>query len=821
ADELGLDPSADATSLYEQLLRGPASSSAVRRPGTGLPPLVGREPELAELLRVGRDHQIAVVPARSGWGKSRLLDELCQRADRPVLFARALVSERDEPWSLVRGLLDTAPVSELDLPAVVGPPTLAALSPLLPGVDAPASSADARSRRALIRQGILRVVQATAPSLVVLDDLQWADSSSLSALAQIVGRSADVALVAAYRPDEVAEGSPVARFVDLLAETRPLEVVLPALGSDALQQLVERPSVAAALAEHTDGSPFAVLQTARTLEREGLLRRAASGGWDAVAEHAPDRVREVAHAGQRDAVWRQFERLPPSAQELAALLAVVGRPVPVRLIAFALGLETDGAMRELQELARGHLVRHDAAGFRADHDLVGETIRDRLDPVTAAQLHQRVADALTATDGPMDEIARHLAAAGDTAAATSAYVAAASARLERHANREAAQLAAEGLALDPAPPERSLLLEVRAETLFRHADLDAARGDLRAALLLTTERTPRSRLLTRLAELTAGAVDVLEATELAELAVAEAGEDLPARGRALYVRALMARNRLFSAAHQLPEDQRASVEAQFDEALEIFTEIGDAGGIADILDARAMNTFGFGDITGGIAELGRVARLFADSGNLLRVVMPRSTRGHGLMMAGRETGGLAETSAAVELARSLGYGEGEAYALWHHSEVLASCGRLEDALATADAGLALARRLEHRGFIAITGCAQGFVRAAAGDLAGAAAAFEESLAMIQEENRIFAGWAHSRLAQTYLRQARVEEAAVQVEAALDTRIGLQLYEARLARCELAVVRGDADRAALIEDARRRAVEGGHFASAQRLDQLAE
>ncbi|MFL6023884.1 MAG: BTAD domain-containing putative transcriptional regulator, partial [Marmoricola sp.] len=136
ADELGLDPSADATSLYEQLLRGPASSSAVRRPGTGLPPLVGREPELAELLGVGRDHQIAVVPARSGWGKSRLLDELCQRADRPVLFARALVSERDEPWSLVRGLLDTAPVSELDLPAVVGPPTLAALSPLLPGVDA-------------------------------------------------------------------------------------------------------------------------------------------------------------------------------------------------------------------------------------------------------------------------------------------------------------------------------------------------------------------------------------------------------------------------------------------------------------------------------------------------------------------------------------------------------------------------------------------------------------------------------------------------------------------------------------------------------------
>lgn len=821
ADELGLDPSAEATSVYERLLHGTASTHAPQRQRVGLPPLVGRERELAELRGVGSDHRIAVIPARSGWGKSRLLEELCQRTDRRVLFARALVSERDEPWSLARGLLDTPPVAELDLPALLSAPTLAALSDLLPDVDAPTSVADPRSRRALIQQSILRVVETTAPSLVVLDDLQWADSSSLGALAQLVARGSDVALVVAYRPEEVVAGSPVARFVAVLGETHPLEVALPPLGAEALQQLVERPQVAAALAEYTDGSPFAVLQTARTLEREGLLRRGASGGWDAMAEDVHERVREVAHAGQRDTVWRQFERLPPRAQELAALLALVGRPVPVRLVAVALGLEVDEAMRVLRELARGHLVRHDAAGFRADHDLVGETIRDRLDPVMGAQLHQRIADALTATDGPVDEIARHLASAGDAAAATSAYVTAATSRLERYADREAEQLAAEGLALDPAPEERAVLLEVRAETRFRHADLEAARTDLRTALRLTTERTARSRLLTRVAELTAGAVDILEASELAELAVAEAGDDLPARGRALYVRALIARNRLFSVDHHLVEDQRQAIEAQFDEALEIFTEVGDAAGMADIIDARAMNRFGYGDITGGIAQFDRVARLFTDSGNLLRVVMPRSTRGHGLMMARRPQEGLEETAAALELARSLGYGEGEAFVLWHHAELLASCGRPEDALAAADAGLALARRIDHRGYIAINVCAQGVARAALGDLTGAAAAFEETLVMTHDQNLMFAGWAHSRLAQTRLLQGRVDEAAAHVQAALDIPLGLQLYEARLARCELAFVRGDADRASLIDDARRRALEGGHFASAARLDQLAE
>ena len=67
---------------------------------------------------------------------------------------------------------------------------------------------DLRSRRALVLQGLLRVVEATAPSLVLVDDLQWADSSSLDLLALLAGRSSDVTMVVAYRPEEVAEDSP-------------------------------------------------------------------------------------------------------------------------------------------------------------------------------------------------------------------------------------------------------------------------------------------------------------------------------------------------------------------------------------------------------------------------------------------------------------------------------------------------------------------------------------------------------------------------------------------------------------------------------------
>ncbi len=816
ADELGMDPSTEAAALYDQLLHGRLTFPVVDRqprPHADLPPMVGRQRELDTLMSLDRDNRIAVISGRSGWGKSRLLDDLHARSDRAVLLARGLMPEREDPWSLARTLLETAPATAVDLVGLVGPATLTALHscfPDLPGGDPGTGPVvDLQSARALIQQGLLRVLEAAAPALVIVDDLQWADSSSLDVLALLAVRRSDLLMVVAYRPEEVAEESPVARFLALLTEVDPIEMTLTPLDVHALEHLVGSPSVAAALSEHTDSTPFAVLQTARSLEREGLLRRRGPGGWEVVAEPALDRVREVARAGQRDAVWRQFERQPRESRDLVASLALLARPVPVRLLMTVWGIAVDDAMRVLRDLARGHLVRHDAQGFRVDHDLVGETIRDRLDPVVRAHLHQRLAGALAADDAPADELARHLTGAGDAAAAATVYAAAATARLHRFADREAEQLAEEGLALSPSADVTAQLLEVRAETQARRGGLDEARRDLRTALALTQERASRSRLLTRLAELTAGAEDILRASELVDLALAEAGEDPAARGRALYVRGLIDRNQ----GHAELAVQR------LDEALQVFTRIGDAVGVADILDAHAMTTFGFGEIDAGIAEFDRVARLFTDSGNLLRVVTPRSTRGHGLHFAGRPEEALADVSSALELSRSLGYAEGEAMVLWHYAEVLVGCRRPEEALVAADAGVTLARRLRHRGWTAMTVSAQGLARAALGDLDGATAAFEESL-RTSRHLILFTTWAHSRLAQVHLARDDLRSAAAHVQEALTLEgPGLHQYEARLASCELAVRLGEPSAHALVVDALRLAETGGHVISAERLRAL--
>jgi len=392
--------------------------------------------------------------------------------------------------------------------------------------------------------------------------------------------------------------------------------------------------------------------------------------------------------------------------------------------------------------------------------------------------------------------------------AVAAYLTAARDRRDRFADREGERLADQGLDLQPAPEPRAALLEVRAETRARRSDLVGARADLRAALTLTGTAGTRSRLLARLAMLAFGAEDLLRAKNLVELAHAEARDDPAARARALYVAALIDMN----------FQQSGRAQQRFAEAFELFSQVGEGRGVADIFDARATAQFTDGDLDGAIETLDRVARMFADSGNLVRVDTPRSTRGHALVFAGQPDAGLAEADSALSLARSLGYTEGEAAALWIRSEALTACGRTTEAITAADAAGATAQRVGHRGWTATALRARGIALHAAGDLTGAQTALQQALENSQHLP-LFACWTHARLALVLIDCGRLDEAAKHIDHALAAGPPIGQYEARLARCELAVARDEPDAAELIADAIKRAAAGGHRASLPRLTQL--
>ena len=203
----------------------------------------------------------------------------------------------------------------------------------------------------------------------------------------------------------------------------------------------------------------------------------------------------------------------------------------------------------------------------------------------------------------------------------------------------------------------------------------------------------------------------------------------------------------------------------------------------------------------------------------MRTVTPRSTRGHGLVLLGRPAAGLADAQHALEIARTLGQPEGQAYALWHCAEALAALGRADEAVAAGQEARALATRIDHRGWTATAWRAIGLGRQAAGDLEAALAAHEQSLAAADHLD-LFACWAAARSALILVELGRCADAAPLVSRALALGPALGRHEARWAAAELAVARGDSSAHAVVQAALDAAERGGGVLYRSRLLALA-
>lgn len=808
-DELGIDPPAEAEELQLELLRGRLGTPAPRvdtTPFRGLA-FVGREREVTRVRAALAERRVVAVGGVAGVGKSRLLAEVTREAPTPVVAARAFLPERAEAWGLARSLLRAAVAVRPEVTAALPARAREALAGLLPELgDGPGAVLDGESRRALVLAGGLRVFEllcGESGAVLVADDVQWADPSSLALLGSVLARLPRLAAVLAYRPDELPAG--------VLAELRGArdvtDLTLGPLPMSAVAELVSDAGLAIALVEATDGTPFAVAEVVRELVARNALA-AVPGGFRPCRADVVPLAAELGREGRRRAVRRRAERHADAA-EVLALVALLARETPARIVAAAAGRAERDVLGAMSDLAASGLLRLGPQGWATAHDLVGETVVADLPAGERGRLHGLLARALDADDADPSEVARHAREAGDAAAATAACARAARQALEAHATREAAALAEGGLALQPRPAVRAELLDIRAEARAAHGDLGGSLADLQGALA-ADPGGQRARRLARLAMLTSGAQDPRRAGDLAELALVAAEDDV-ARAVALETAAILDMN--------LGRPQRAAERAEA--ALGLYRALGDAQGVARILDGRAMAAFLDGRIGEGVEMFGRVARLFADSGELLRVVTPRSTRGHGLVFLDRAAEGLDETSAALRLARDLDSPEAQAYALWHRSEALSGLGRTDEAEADARQALANARSVEHRGWTATAYRALGIALQVRGDLDEAAAAFTASAHAAGHDLALFASWAAARQALVAVAGGKLDVADPLVARALAIGPPLGHYEARLAAAELAAARGSADCATLAESALALARIGGHAVSVPRLTGLTE
>jgi DNA-binding SARP family transcriptional activator/predicted negative regulator of RcsB-dependent stress response len=823
AEELGIDLSPEAAALQARLLRRePLGPVIARRPSVarGLAvfeelPFVGREQELATIL-FALSHaspSTVVVSGIAGVGKSRLLSEVATRSVVPVIAARAFLPERDDAWALARSLLREALAMDYQAAGALPDRPAQALAELVPELEdlrpLRASSLDPESRRALALKGSALLMWALGAqgTLVVVDDLQWADGSSLDLLGLII-RRAPIQMVLAYRPEEVDKTGSVAGFLSQLPALgrHVTTVALEPLRPEAISELVPDEELAAVISEATDRTPHALGELIRALAREGSIQSDEKGRWRARRGDAATRAREVAMAGQARAVQRRATVLPPGVHRLLLLLALLGREAPARLLARASDASQAEVLADLDAASRAGLVRLGEKGWAVAHDLIGEALAENLLPIDRAQLHEALAAALSAEDEDASEIAPHLEAAGDAEAAARAFARAGRLRLDRFAGDEAERLAERGLRLNPKPESRAELLEIRGEVRARRGDLTAARDDLRAALAQVGPGAARAHLLARLAMLTSGLEDYLQAGELVELALTEALSDPPARAEALAIGAIIDAN----TGHLEQAASRA------DEALGLFEQIGDAQGVAGVLEARATSLLVQGRLREAVTTFSRAADLFQDAGQLLRLGTTQAMRAFTLVLTGRADEALAQAETVVELARMLECIEGEGFALTMRGFALAALGKPEEATSQLEETLVRARRFGHREHTLATLLFLSIAQQATGHLQQAEANLREAL-QLAERLPLYSPWVSARLASVLIAQGHLSAAESFVVHPLPGTV--MDFEVRLARTELAIARGDPDAAETAAQALALAEEAGHLFSASRLRQL--
>lgn len=607
--------------------------AAVSPPASRLPrelPLVGRGEDLAGLQPVFSTAEtvepVTLLTGESGVGKSRLAGTLAGEARRrewTVVYGRAYPVETGVPYALLSDaflpLLRDMDDSTLTVLTRGTEADLQQLFPALGVSDEPVRTegVDARELRTRLYWNFTEFVKRLAERgsvLVVLEDLHWADPSSL-ALLHFVGRhvGGSVRILGTYNTDYRDANERLIRLERSLLSLRRLRLhpLHPLTRESTLELLEEVFQVSGPpirefndlLYGWTRGNPYFIEQTLDALVEGGRLyqRDGTWLGWEARELELPTSI--------RDAVLTRVRGLADSAVSVAEIMAVTGGRTRLPLLDRVTALTPHQLTAAVEDLLRMGLVEERTEGgailldFR--HPLTREALYQRLSLTRSRMLHRAVAEGLeqvygTAAADHADELAYHFAIAGgdDDEPRAVRYLATAGRRaLRRHADREAAAYLDAAVtrlgggrvepAAEPSPePEAPDLSKLRAELARARARL----GQYEEAReiwthLLEEARTTKSRGGTARAHRHLGLLAYWRgrhgaALEHYEAALRAVGEDGPAPIRArLHLAAGVALQELGRA-----DEARRRVER----ALAIAEEIGEAGLLGRVHRALAL-----------------------------------------------------------------------------------------------------------------------------------------------------------------------------------------------------------------------------------------
>ncbi|GAA4193578.1 hypothetical protein GCM10022252_36730 [Streptosporangium oxazolinicum] len=380
-EDMGLDPDPRSREMERRILgQDPALTPRIvaetvreKEKGSGL---VGRDAETEALERAvaGDGHRVVLLAGEPGIGKTSLAEHAAGAArarDHRVVWGRCWSGTGAPPfWPWTQAVRDLVG-RDGELARLTG------------------AGLTGQAGQFALYEAFARLLNEHGRVLVVLDDLQWADTSSLRLLEFLASTRLcpELTVVATYRDTDVRPGEPLEYVLGaLLRLPHVRRLLLRGLAEGEIREYLGRAGADPALAEEmgrlTAGNPFflgEVLQLGETPE------------------------------ALSDVVRGRMAGLPPGTEEVMTVAALLGREAATDILTRVAGLPEDRVL-DIVDAAVGArlLVEGDGPSCRFVHDIVRDVLREALPPLRRRRLHARIAEVLEERSGTrLTEIAHH------------------------------------------------------------------------------------------------------------------------------------------------------------------------------------------------------------------------------------------------------------------------------------------------------------------------------------------------------------------------------------------------------------------------------
>jgi DNA-binding CsgD family transcriptional regulator/tetratricopeptide (TPR) repeat protein len=399
--------------------------------------IVGRDEHLAlaqrRLGEVWAGHgQLILVSGEAGIGKTRLLGEISRLATvGGFRVARGEVAPQDH---------DVLAASFLDLGrSMRRDPAFGSIGRDLLEVAASRLNERAPRRRDFVNELIDLLGTPDKPTVLVFEDVQWADDLSLETLTELARQTRDqrLLIVAAYRTSEALLGSVLREWRSRLVTQRIAEEVRHGrLSRDETAEVIRRllamelpapRDVVDAIYARTDGVPLHIEELCSALGRERLADSAA------VLEAAVPETLE-------DATLARMARLSPEAQGVARAGAVIGRSFVPSVLAGIMNLPVEALDAPIEELVDHDVLDAVHGGTKYDfrHQLLRDALYRSVPAGDRRRFHARAAEFGSQLEGATDTHASvHYERAGMTDEAFRTALAAGERAMRLASHREA------------------------------------------------------------------------------------------------------------------------------------------------------------------------------------------------------------------------------------------------------------------------------------------------------------------------------------------------------------------------------------------------